>query len=88
MKTNFITSKIAIDKNDSCTSVFDAEADFNQIVLRIRKGDKFVNFRVTNLGDTVTCEFWDKTCLDYDICLRNEPLHAKAFQTLVDNFLS
>lgn len=88
MKIHFITSKIAVNTPDEVKTVFDAEADFNQIVLRIRKGNKFVNFRVTNLGDTVTYEFWEGTEMCYDICLRNDPFHAKAFQTLVDNFLS
>lgn len=90
MKFYNITSKIivAVNTENGHIGTFDSQADFNQIVLRIRNGSKFVNFRVTDLGATVTVELWDGKKKFYDFKLTNETLHAKVFQTLIDHHLN
>lgn len=90
MKSYFITSRItiAVNTENGHIGTFDSQANFNQIVLRIRNGSKFVNFRVTDLGDTVTAELWEGNKKFYDFKLTNETLHAKVFQTLADNHLN
>lgn len=87
MKTFAITSKISINVEGPIFATFDKEADFDQVVLRVRNGEKYVNFRVTHLGDNVTLEFYQGDKFSHDICLRNDPLRAEALQTLMDKFL-
>lgn len=88
MKTFAITSKISINVEETNSATFDKEADFGQIVLRVRNGDKYVNFRVTGFGETVTLEFYRGDKFSHDICLRNEPLRGYALQTLMDRLLA
>ena len=89
MKAFQITSKISIIAavNHSHIATLDKEADFDQIILRVRNGDKFVNFRITDLGETVTAQMFKNNKFDYEIRLTNDIRHEKAFQTILANYL-
>lgn len=91
MKSFNITSKISliapVSPGSSTTATMDSQADFNQIILRVRNGNKFVNFLVTDLGETVTAQFWQDHYKAYEIRLTNDIRHEKAFQTLMAQHL-
>lgn len=84
-----VTSEISIDipQADGVSATVDREADFNQIALRIRVGKKFVNFLVTDVGSTVTAQFWNDYHKSHEIRLTNDRRNEKAFQTLIENHL-
>ncbi len=84
-----VTSEIsiAIPQADGVTATVDREADFNQIALRVRVGKKFVNFLVTDIGSTVTAQFWNDYQKSHEIRLTNDRRNEKAFQTLIENHL-
>lgn len=85
MTTFNVTSKIAITSPAGvCVATIDKEADFDQIVLRIRKGEIFVNFRVVNLGSHVSIEFWDKYRMNNAVVLPNDNGSQSAFQTMME----
>ncbi|AWD90248.1 hypothetical protein [Dickeya phage Sucellus] len=79
---------IYVDKDLGLEVSYDKNADFDQIILRVRNGVKFVNFRVTDLVDTVQAEFWHGYKSEYVIVLINSHIHQQAFQTMMDNFLN
>ncbi len=89
MKHFNITSKVRIRVSDAFTATEDKNADFNQIVLRVRNGDKFVNFRVERLGEVITIEFFRCGCYaQASLTLINHSLHNLAFQSVMDQFLA
>lgn len=83
-----VSSKIGVLVSPVFKATYDKEADFDQVVLRVRNGEKFVNFRVTDLGDAVTIEFNEGFRLSHNITLKNDAFHGAAFQTMMDNFLA
>lgn len=89
MESFNVTSKICINipQDLGISATADREADFDQIILRVRLGNKFVNFLVTGLGETVTAQFWGDYHKQYEICLTNDIRHEKAFQTLMAQHL-
>lgn len=90
MESFNVTSKICINIPQDVLGISataDREADFNQIILRVRLGNRFVNFLVTDLGETVTAQFWADYHKQYEIRLTNDSRHEAAFQALLSNHL-
>lgn len=85
-----VTSKITVivPVNAGYVATFDSEADFDQVVLRVRNDKKFVDFHVTDLGDTVTMRAWQNGKMVQDFRLTNDIRHEKAFQTLLAVYLA
>jgi len=88
MKHFEITKKVIIAVPDNFAATYDAEADFGQIILRVRNGSKMVNVRVTHLGDMVTVETWDGNKKFYEIALSNDVVNGAALNTLVNFHLA
>jgi len=68
-----ITKKVSVNvpATEDVTVTRDGEADFNQIVLRVRSGAKKIDFRVVDLGDKIEVELWTGKSLDERVKVDN-----------------
>lgn len=89
MESFNVTSKICVSIPNvlGIRATADSQADFDQICLRIRLDEKFVNFLVTHLGEMVTAQFWNGNKKTYEVSLTNDARHERAFAGLVSNHL-
>jgi len=83
-----ITSKMAIHVNVKYENNFDPHADFEQIVLRIRKENDFINIRVVDCGDAVCLEFFSNNKKTSEFKLRNEPFNQNAIHQMIEIHLN
>ncbi len=61
-----LTKKVAIiiARELDVVAVIDEEADFNQIIVRLRKGSLKMDFRIVKLGDEIELETWKASSIE------------------------
>lgn len=83
-----ITAKVGYAVNVKFQNTFDPHADFNQIILRVRNGKKFVNVRVVDLGDAISLEFWDDVSKKTEFKVENKSFNQQVIHNTIDLFLN
>ncbi len=59
-----ITQNCYVRKNEMHEFIYDADADFDQIILAVKWGVKRARIRLVSLGDAIEVEYWkDKSLI-------------------------
>ena len=83
MKNFKITSNCSVQENEMYSFVYDAEADFEQIVLSVRWAEKQVRIRVVSLGDAIEVEAWNNRKMVSVIKIANDHLAHNAVNNII-----
>lgn len=61
-----LTKKVAVivPRELDVVAVIDEDADFNQIIVRLRKGSLKMDFRIVKLGDEIELETWKGSSIE------------------------